>query len=620
MNLNLTAGLMRLPKEGADRDLLTKYLNFTIKNCLYDDKVEVYDRDKRKHVLAPNPNYYKDGDGITLSLPEYTASELKALWSILIKIGATDKQIDSLQRWVDTLKSPLSAKVEGIKAMERIFAQAIKTSPDRWVLLEMEDGSMCPFVCTSYKYNHGGRDDKPSFTMKFKSGLFFRGGDDDDDDKTSTISHNVYFYTKDIKDKRGFTEEDAAENIEDFFSSNPPSGEDDEDEDDAPKPPPKVVKKTTKRAKYEAPTMAELLAREGVYFFDDKTRADYFTQMTRFAQVATQIGTQYTVKGYGLEPQYSWSNDMSRLKRVRMEDEDQPYRVVIDMERLNLGTAPRTVNDDGVTVALPYSPIIKCYNITKHRRVAIHLDSLVPYQYNPALIDELIMERDQKDMLSGLIEGEMTFSDIVTGKSGGMIILSSGPAGTGKTLTAEVYSEVVKKPLYSVQSTELGLNVDDIEKNLSAVLHRTQRWNAVLLIDECDTYVYKRGQDMQQNAIVGTFLRLLEYFNGLMFLTTNRHDIVDTAILSRVTAHFRYEIPNTDIRKQIIQVLAKRMGVEVTDAAVGAIATKYNKMVGRDVRNLLKLVKKFHGKGGKTVKLTLDMLKPIAPFTPILNS
>ena len=38
------------------------------------------------------------------------------------------------------------------------------------------------------------------------------------------------------------------------------------------------------------------------------------------------------------------------------------------------------------------------------------------------------------------------------------------------------------------------------------------------------------------NAVVGVFLRVLEYFNGLLFLTTNRIDDIDEAIVSRCIA------------------------------------------------------------------------------------
>ena len=44
---------------------------------------------------------------------------------------------------------------------------------------------------------------------------------------------------------------------------------------------------------------------------------------------------------------------------------------------------------------------------------------------------------------------------------------------------------------------------------------RAQRWGAVMLIDEADVYIKRRDDDITMNAVVGVFLRVLEYFNGL---------------------------------------------------------------------------------------------------------
>src|SRR3546814_2642760 len=52
-------------------------------------------------------------------------------------------------------------------------------------------------------------------------------------------------------------------------------------------------------------------------------------------------------------------------------------------------------------------------------------------------------------------------------------------------------------------------------------------------LDEADVYIRCRDNDLEHNAIVAEFLRTLEYFNGLLFMTTNRINDVDDAILSR---------------------------------------------------------------------------------------
>jgi len=66
-----------------------------------------------------------------------------------------------------------------------------------------------------------------------------------------------------------------------------------------------------------------------------------------------------------------------------------------------------------------------------------------------------------------------------------------------------------------------------------------------------DVYIKRRDDDMTMNAVVGVFLRVLEYFNGLLFLTTNRVDDIDEAIVSRCIAMIKFYPPDTAARAKI---------------------------------------------------------------------
>jgi MoxR-like ATPase len=94
-----------------------------------------------------------------------------------------------------------------------------------------------------------------------------------------------------------------------------------------------------------------------------------------------------------------------------------------------------------------------------------------------------------------------------------MVILAEGPTGVGKTSTAEVYAELLKKPLYMVQLDELGTSPESIENKLAIIFKRVQKWNAVLLFDEIDVYLFKRETNLYESGVLGLFLRLLYYFS-----------------------------------------------------------------------------------------------------------
>lgn len=71
----------------------------------------------------------------------------------------------------------------------------------------------------------------------------------------------------------------------------------------------------------------------------------------------------------------------------------------------------------------------------------------------------------------------------------------------------------------SVSVGELGTSTIDLEERLREILEIASVWDAVVLIDEADIFLEKRGdEDIKRNALVGIFLRLLEYHQGVLFL------------------------------------------------------------------------------------------------------
>jgi AAA+ superfamily predicted ATPase len=202
--------------------------------------------------------------------------------------------------------------------------------------------------------------------------------------------------------------------------------------------------------------------------------------------------------------------------------------------------------------------------------------------------------------------------DVVAGKSGGTTVLCAGPPGVGKTLTAEVYSEIIQRPLYRVHSGQLGLGVAAMEAALKDALTRAQRWGAVMLIDEADVYIKRREDDMTMNAVVGVFLRVLEYFNGLLFLTTNRIDDIDEAIVSRCIALIKYSAPDPEARRRIWTVMAEQFGLALPEALVEALVATFPAATGRDIKGLAKLVAKYSAH--KQVPVSMEVFRRCAVF------
>ncbi|KAF2989993.1 ATP-binding protein [Methylocystis sp. MJC1] len=249
---------------------------------------------------------------------------------------------------------------------------------------------------------------------------------------------------------------------------------------------------------------------------------------------------------------------------------------------------------EGLFTRIPVHPYILMFHLDLHHHLWVHVDEMRPYQYQPALKQKLVLPPEQTDLIDILTaEMDVLMDDIVQGKSGGTTVLCAGPPGVGKTLTAEVYSEIIQRPLYRVHSGQLGLNVAAMEASLKEILTRAQRWGAVMLIDEADVYIKRRDDNMAMNAVVGVFLRVLEYFNGLLFLTTNRVDDIDEAIVSRCIALIRYYPPDADAKRRIWRVMAEQFGLAIDDALIDDLVRVFPQATGRDIKGLAKLVAKF---------------------------
>ena len=59
-----------------------------------------------------------------------------------------------------------------------------------------------------------------------------------------------------------------------------------------------------------------------------------------------------------------------------------------------------------------------------------------------------------------------------------------------------------------------------MEDLLATWFNLSENWGAILLIDEADVYFERRaiGQ-LQRNSLVSAFLRSMEYYRGILFLT-----------------------------------------------------------------------------------------------------
>lgn len=132
------------------------------------------------------------------------------------------------------------------------------------------------------------------------------------------------------------------------------------------------------------------------------------------------------------------------------------------------------------------------------------------------------------------------------------------------------------------------------ERELKELLQYATLWKAVVLLDEADVFLEAREDDssnIQRNALVAVFLKELEYFSGIVFLTTNRLASFDHAMKSRIHLALSYDAPGRELRYQLwVQSLSnvpseERSSLDDLDRVAEKLAE--SNLNGREIYNSL---------------------------------
>lgn len=120
-----------------------------------------------------------------------------------------------------------------------------------------------------------------------------------------------------------------------------------------------------------------------------------------------------------------------------------------------------------------------------------------------------------------------------------------GPPGTGKTEFGHYIAKVLEKPLMVKRASDLlGPYVGMTEKNIADMYKQAQENNAILLLDEADSFLRDRGvaQHSWEVTQVNEMLTQMEAYDGIFICSTNLVDNLDSASLRRFDfkIHFDY--------------------------------------------------------------------------------
>ncbi|RFU72998.1 proteasome-activating nucleotidase [Trichoderma arundinaceum] len=208
----------------------------------------------------------------------------------------------------------------------------------------------------------------------------------------------------------------------------------------------------------------------------------------------------------------------------------------------------------GNGLELVFPSKISGFSIQDKKWKTLLVDYIRPVTWNTVAFDRLVLKPVAKELIQAVVQvhnNKERSADLMQGKGNGSLILLHGPPGTGKTLTAESVAELVQRPLYRVTCGDVGTDPESVENYLEAVLYIGKIWGCVVLLDEADVFLEERTlTDLHRNALVSVFLRVLEYYDGILILTSNRVGTFDEAFKSRIKLALHYtSLGKADRRK-----------------------------------------------------------------------
>jgi hypothetical protein len=303
---------------------------------------------------------------------------------------------------------------------------------------------------------------------------------------------------------------------------------------------------------------------------------------------------------------------------LQLDLETPAQRTLIWRRELNgHAGASRDVEEIASTFCLPGRYIRQCARLsqeyaTLNRRTSVTvpdvrraarainrqvLDTLAARIDGAAWWNQLIV-RDATSRELRVLEGRCRHREILAsrlessipgGMNRGVRALLEGPSGTGKTLAARVLATELGLDLYRVDlASVVNKYIGETEKNLSRVLSRAEDLNVILLLDEGDSLMSQRtdvksANDRYANLETNYLLQRLESYTGIVVITTNAGQSIDSAFRRRMDSVVTFHTPDAEERWRLWQVHLPPDHM-VDGNSIDEIAGRYQ-LTGGQIRN-----------------------------------
>lgn len=176
-----------------------------------------------------------------------------------------------------------------------------------------------------------------------------------------------------------------------------------------------------------------------------------------------------------------------------------------------------------------------------HRPIQKNDPNRLPETYDPAFIHA---DTDLTKVAAGLMRSE----------SGRLCLY--GPPGTGKTAYGRWLAEQMGVPLLVRRASDLMSKwVGESEKNVARAFKQAEQDNAVLLIDEVDSFLQDRrgANNSWEVSLVNEMLTQMESFPGVFIASTNLMEGLDQAALRRFDLKVKFDFLKPEQAEKLLQ-------------------------------------------------------------------
>jgi len=216
------------------------------------------------------------------------------------------------------------------------------------------------------------------------------------------------------------------------------------------------------------------------------------------------------------------------------------------------------------------------------------------------VFDDLILPAANKRQLNELRDRIRNRSLVYTGMGfeqrlslgRGLITLFTGASGTGKTMAAELLGREYGMQIFKVDlAAVISKYVGETEKNLARVFDDAEDANAILLFDEGEALFGKRGEvkearDRWANTEVNYLLQRIEEYRGVVIITTNFRQNMDSAFLRRIHVAVDFPRPEAEARLRIWTGMFPQGVARPEDEALMPLAKRFS-LSGGSIKNVV---------------------------------